>query len=187
MRLTRSRWLATVAALATTAALVTAVPAAGAAAAAKPAAPAVRVNQVGYTPKSSKVAFAMLPAPVSSVRFAVIGSHGVVYRGRSTDDVGRWNKNYRAVYELNFSALCRYGSYRIELLGSDSAQSPPFRIASPAALYHQLVLNAVRYYTSERDGGDVVSWTASPPTSPTAARTCTKTRATTTTTTCSAS
>ena len=157
MRYARSRWLATAAALAMTAALATAVPAAGAAAATKLAAPAVRVNQVGYTPKSSKVAFAMLPRPVGSVRFAVIGSHGVVYRGRSTDDVGRWNKNYRAVYQLNFSGLCQLGSYRIELLGSARAQSPSFRIASSAALYHQLVLNAVRYYTSERDGGDVVS------------------------------
>src|ERR1700728_5365706 len=96
VRYAGSRWLATAAALAMTAALATAVPAAGAAAATKLAAPAVRVNQVGYTPKSSKVAFAMLPRPVSSVRFAVIGSHGVVYRGRSTDDVGRWNENYRA-------------------------------------------------------------------------------------------
>jgi endoglucanase len=158
MRFTRSRWLATAAAVATAAALATAVPAAGAAAAtAKLAAPAVRVNQVGYTPQSSKVAFAMLPRRVSSVQFAVIGSHGVVYRGQSTDDVGRWNKNYRAVYQLDFSALCHLGSYRIELLGPDGAQSPSFRIASSAALYHQLVLNAVRYYTSERDGGNVVS------------------------------
>ena len=157
MRFMRSRWLATAAALATTAALATAVPA-GAATATTPAAPVVRVNQVGYTPKSSKLAFAMLPARVSSVRFAVIASDGaVVYRGRSADDVGRWNKNYRAVYQLNFSALCRMGSYRIELLGADRAQSPSFRIASSAALYHRLVLNAVRYYTSERDGGDVVS------------------------------
>src|SRR5580658_6514189 len=123
MRYARSSWLALVAALATTAGLAMAVPAGGAAAA-KLAAPAVRVNQVGYTPRSSKVAFAMLPRRVSSVSFAVIGSQGVVYRGQSTDDVGRWNKNYRAVYQLNFSAVCQLGSYRIELLGSDSAQSP---------------------------------------------------------------
>jgi endoglucanase len=157
MRYARSRWLAPVAALATAAALVTAVPAAGAAAA-KLAAPEVRVNQVGYTPQSSKVAFAMLARPVSSVSFAVIGSHGVVYRGRSADDVGRWNASYGAVYQLNFSALCRPGTYRVELLGTTApAQSPSFRIASSAALYHQLVLNAVRYYTSERDGADVES------------------------------
>jgi endoglucanase len=152
----RSGWLAPVAALATAAALVTAVPAAGAAATASP--PEVRVNQVGYTPQSTKVAFAMLARPVPSVSFEVIGSHGVVYRGRSADDVGRWNANYGAVYQLNFSALCRQGSYRIELVGTTgAAQSPSFRIASSAALYHQLVLNAVRYYTSERDGADVES------------------------------
>ena len=158
MRHGRSRWLALVAALAMTAALATAVPAAGAAAASQPklAAPAVRVNQVGYTPQSSKVAFAMLARPVSSVRFLVIGRH-VLYLGRSTDDLGRWNGNYHAVYQLNFSALRRPGSYRIVLLGPSRAQSPSFRIASAAALYHQLVLNAVRYYTSERDGGNVVS------------------------------
>ena len=112
----RSGWLAAAASLATTAALATTVPAAGAAAAAQPklAAPAVRVNQVGYTPQSPKVAFAMLARPVSSVSFAVIGRHGVVYLGRSADDVGRWNGNYHAVYQLNFSALRRPGSYRIE-------------------------------------------------------------------------
>ena len=34
--------------------------------------------------------------------------------------------------------------------------SPAFAIGSPAALYHRLVLNAVRYFTSERDGADIV-------------------------------
>ncbi len=158
MRHARSGWLALAAALATTAALATAVPAAGAAAApAKLAAPVVRVNQVGYTPRGAKVAFAMLARPVRSVRFAVIGGHGIVYRGRSAADAGRWNVNYRAVYRLSFSALSRPGRYRIELLGPARAESPPFRIAAASALYHGLVLNAVRYYTSERDGGDVVS------------------------------
>jgi len=162
MRYAGSGRLALAAALVATAALaVGAVPAGAAAGAAagtqaKLAAPEVRVNQVGYTPQSPKLAFAMLARPAGSVSFEVIGSHGVVYRGRSADDVGRWNANYQAVYQLNFSALHRPGSYRVELQGS-AAQSPPFRIAPSAALYHQLVLNAVRYYTSERDGGDVVS------------------------------
>jgi len=158
MRHLAPRWLALGAALATTAGLAVAAPAASAAASsAKLAAPVVRVNQVGYTPRSSKVAFAMLARPVGGVRFVVIGSRGVVFRGWSSDDTGRWNVNYRAVYRLNFSRLSRQGSYRIELLGSPGAESPAFRIASGSALYHGLVLNAVRYYTSERDGGNVVS------------------------------
>ncbi len=39
-----------------------------------------------------------------------------------------------------------------------TATSPPFVVASsPAALYHRLVGNAVAYFTSERDGADVVN------------------------------
>jgi endoglucanase len=129
---------------------------AGAGAQAKLAVPVVRVNQVGYTPRSAKVAFAMLPRPVRSVSFVVIGGHGVVYRGRSADDVGRWNAGYRAVYLLGFSALRRPGRYQIKIQGMPSAVSVPFRIAGAAALYHGLALNAVRYFTSERDGADVI-------------------------------
>jgi hypothetical protein len=130
-------------------------PAAGAPAAAVPL--EVRVNQVGYTPASPKLAFAMLPSRVPSVRFTVSGPGGVVFRGRSADDAGRWNARYHAVYRLAFSALTRPGSYRIEVsAGRARAESPPFAIAPAAALYQHLVRNSVRYYTSERDGGDVV-------------------------------
>jgi endoglucanase len=151
-------WLALTGAVVTAAALATAVPAAGAATAVtKLAAPEVRVNQVGYTPQSPKVAFAMLPRAVTAVRFAVVGPHGVVFRGRSTDNLGRWNHNYHAVYQLDFSAMHRSGTYRVEIRTTPSATSPRFRIARSAALYRQLVLNSVRYFTSERDGGDVES------------------------------
>jgi endoglucanase len=156
--------VAAAAALATTVAVspaAGAAPAAGAVrAGAAPtglAAPVVRVNQVGYPPRGAKVAFAMLPRAVRSVSFTVIGRRGVVYRGRSADDVGRWNVRYRAVYELDFSALRRPGRYEIRISGVPSAVSPAFRIAAAPALYRGLVANAVRYFTSERDGGDVVS------------------------------
>jgi endoglucanase len=154
MRNAAPGWLALATALTTAAALAAST--APAAAAALPA-PVVRVNQVGYAPGSPKVAFAMLPRAVSGVSFAVIGSRGVVYRGRSADDVGRWNKVYRAVYQLDFSAVRRPGSYRVEISGTPSAVSPPFLIAGSQQLYHGLVNNAVRYFTSERDGADVVS------------------------------
>jgi endoglucanase len=121
------------------------------------AAPAqVRVNQVGYQPGSPKVAFAMLPTRAGQVSFTVSGGHGVVFRGRSADDVGTWNSAYRAVYELDFTGLTRVGSYRITIhAGSATAVSPRFAIAPGSVLYHQLVLNGVRYFTSERDGADV--------------------------------
>jgi endoglucanase len=149
--------MAVVAAVALGIALAPASAAVGSATAAKLYWPRVRVNQVGYTPRSPKVAFVMVARPVSSVTFKIIGPGGVVvFRGRSSDDVGRWNSSFHAVYRLNFSALAQQGSYRIRIrAAAETATSPRFRIASSSALYHQLVLNAVRYYTSERDGADV--------------------------------
>ena len=112
----------------------------------------VRVNQVGYVPSAPKVAFAMLPRPVADVPFTVTSGNRVVFRGVSRDDLGSWNANYPAVYRLDFSSLRPYGTYRVH---AGSAVSPPFTIASPAALYPRLVNNGVRYFTSERDGADV--------------------------------
>jgi endoglucanase len=146
----------------------TVVPGAEPGAAARPAAaaprpgsgspaPQVRVDQVGYPPAASKTAFVMLPRAVRSVRFAVQGPHGGVYlTGRSTDDLGPWNANYGAVYKLDFSAFRHPGTYHIKIISPAAAASPAFVIASPQTLYHRLVLNGVRYFTSERDGGNVV-------------------------------
>jgi endoglucanase len=154
-------------AIATVSLLCTAGAAGAAASAAAPygrgpagagAAPAeVRVNQVGYTPDSPKVAFAMLPGRVGQVSFTVRAGRNVVFRGRSGQDAGTWNSRYHAVYKLDFTKLTRVGSYRITIsAGGATAVSPTFPIAAPSVLYHQLVLNGVRYFTSERDGGDVV-------------------------------
>src|SRR5690349_5464013 len=118
----------------------------------------VRVNQVGYPPGGAKVAYAMLPGRVRQVRFTVSGSHGVVFRGRSSRDAGSWNDAYRAVYRLDFSGLHRTGNYRITISANGAkAVSPVSAVAPAAALYHRLVLNGVRYFTSERDGADVRS------------------------------
>jgi endoglucanase len=120
------------------------------------AAPQVRVNQAGYPPAAPKTAFVMLPRAVRSVRFAVQSPRGSVYlTGRSTDDLGRWNASYGAVYKLDFSAFRHPGTYQIKITRPAAAVSPAFAIASPPALYHRLVLNGVRYFTSERDGGNV--------------------------------
>ncbi|HEV3292450.1 MAG TPA: glycoside hydrolase family 9 protein [Streptosporangiaceae bacterium] len=124
-------------------------------AAAAGVAPVVRVNQVGYPASGPKRAYAMLPRP-AAVGFTVAGPGGVVFRGRGRD-LGRWNAHYPAVYSLAFSGLVRPGSYRITVHAPGlTAQSPPFVIGAPATLYPRLVLNAVRYFTSERDGPGVV-------------------------------
>jgi endoglucanase len=136
--------------------LLTAAGSAAPAAAAAAVPVQVRVNQVAYPSGGTKVAYAMLPGRVSGVSFTVSGGHGPVLRGRSAADVGSWNGRYRAVYELRFSGLRRPGRYRITVTAAgQSATSPPFAIGATGAQYGRLVANAVRYFTSERDGRDV--------------------------------
>ena len=120
-------------------------------------APEVRVNQVGYPVGGPKVAFAMLPAKVASVRFEVVTPYGVAFRGTSSDDLGSWNSGYRAVYQLNFSDVRTSGQYQVKVLSPTSAVSPTFIVGNGTQLYGQLVNNAVQYFTSERDGPDVDS------------------------------
>jgi hypothetical protein len=119
-----------------------------------PAPAELRVNQAGYAAGAAKVAYLMLPARTTSVSFSVAGPHGVVYRGVSRADLGGWNSRYRAVYALTFTAVRQTGTYRIH---AGSAVSPPFQVGPASALYQRLVANGVRYFTSERDGPDVVS------------------------------
>src|SRR6201986_569431 len=151
----RRAWLTLLAATGVTVAAV--IPAAAPALAAALAPPQVRVNQVGYPADGPKVAFAMLPRKVARVRFEVVTPYGVAYRGVSADDVGAWNANYQAVYRLSFSRLSLEGQYRVKLLPPARASSPGFVIGDGPQLYRELVDNSVRYFTSERDGPDVVS------------------------------
>src|SRR3984957_2147211 len=152
--LTTLTTLTTLAVPAASSALASSQPAAAHPATAKPAAkPQIRLNQVGYQPGAPQSAYVMLPARVASVPFTVIDTHGkVVYRGVSRDDVGSWNAGYQAVYLLTFSGLRRSGTYKVR---AANAVSPAFTIANGTALYAPLVDNAVRYFTSERDGADV--------------------------------
>ncbi len=124
---------------------------------AQAAAPEIRVNQAGYPAGAPKIAYAMLPRPATDVTFSIAGGQGVVFHGTSGTDLGSWNSRYPAVYQLGFSGLTRPGSYRITVRAAGTtATSPVFAVGPSAGLYHQLVVNAVRYFTSERDGADVV-------------------------------
>src|ERR1700677_5161489 len=154
-RLTAVSALGAIAVAAAAAAVASPAAVAAAAAGAAHSSPAeVRVNQVGYATTASKVAFAMLPARVARVPFTVTDGSTVVYRGTSSDDVGSWNSSYGAVYQLSFSSVRAAGTYKVHV---GSAVSPAFQIASGQVLYTHLVNNAVRYFTSERDGADVDS------------------------------
>ncbi|MGH3285337.1 MAG: glycoside hydrolase family 9 protein, partial [Streptosporangiaceae bacterium] len=154
----RRTWPTIVAATAITlAAVVPAASAAQAASAGPAVGPQVRVNQVGYPSDGPKVAYAMLAKPAAVVRFEVTTPYGVTYRGTSTDDVGSWNSAYRAVYQLSFSGVSVPGIYQVKVTAPAVAVSPTFVVGTGAQLYRQLADNAVRYFTSERDGPDVVA------------------------------
>jgi endoglucanase len=149
----RRAWLTIVTVAGVT--LATVIPAIIPASAAALAPAQVRVNQVGYPTDAPKVAYAMVPAKVASVRFEVITPYGVAYRGTSADDVGSWNSAYRAVYRLGFSGVNTPGRYQVKVLSPGVAVSPVFIIGDGTQLYRELVDNAVRYFTSERDGPGV--------------------------------
>jgi endoglucanase len=154
--MTRRRIYITLATAAATAAFL--MPAVGAAAtgtsAAATAPPQIRVNQVGFVPGAPKVAELMLAGSGEPLGFTLIDSHGhTVYRGMVGRYLGSWNATYHTVLALDFSRFTRTGTYRVS---SGGVTSPPFRIADGAALYSGLLANAVRYFTSERDGADVV-------------------------------
>jgi hypothetical protein len=91
------------------------------------------------------------------VRFTVQSqARGVLLAGASGDDVGSWNSRYHAVYKLDFSGLGVPGTYWITVrAGGQTARSPKFSVGATGSQYGQLVTNAVRYFTSERDGPDV--------------------------------
>ena len=154
MKLHRRAWPAAVVAVVAVAGAL--LQPAGARAAVNPP-PQVRVNQVGYPSSGPKAAYAMLPRKVASVRFEVITPYGVMYRGTSTRDVGGWNSAYPAVYQLSFSGLRLPGVYQVKLVSPATAISPAFIVGDGTQLYRELVDNSVRYFTSERDGADVVS------------------------------
>ncbi len=99
----------------------------------------------------------MLTRPATEVSFSITGQPGRGVPRRTGTDLGSWNSHYPAVYLLGFSGLTRPGSYRIRVnAAGTTAISPAFAVGLSAGLYHQLVVNAVRYFTSERDGADIV-------------------------------
>jgi endoglucanase len=114
----------------------------------------VRVDQLGFAPDETKVAYLLARRPASGARFQVLDAAGsVVLTGRAGPSRGRWNQRYHAVHALGVSALRAPGSYRIRAAG---ATSPPFTIAPRAELLAPRVADAVTFFQAQRDGADVI-------------------------------
>jgi endoglucanase len=148
--------------LAMTTALATAALGATPALAAPAATPGfVRVDQAGFAPGESKLAYLMATAPVHGARFTVVDAagHAVLSGPVGATSRGSWNATYPAVYPIDVSALDRPGTYRIRVGGGASAVSPSFRVQPAADLYGRLVRDGVTFFQMQRDGRSVVPGT----------------------------
>lgn len=99
----------------------------------------------------------MTSAPETHATFALVDRHGEVgYTGSIGPATGSWNRRFPEIYDLDFSALSRVGSYRIVIRGSLPTQSSTIRVDRPARLYRQPLANARYFYQNERDGSHFI-------------------------------
>ncbi len=113
----------------------------------------VRVDQSGYPQTAVKVAFVMSTGALSGSA-AVTDSGGVPVESVALGpSVGAWNRTFRYVYKVTFSAVTADGTYTISAGGSTS---PKFPIAPAATIYSQDLANSLHFYENERDGPDFI-------------------------------
>jgi hypothetical protein len=119
----------------------------------------LRVDQVGYLPTDTKIAYLMTSAAVSGEKYQVVDSAGASVAGGTITAAsrGNWNAKYPDVYPIDFSSLTAGGTYHVAVSGKVAATSDNFQIESAASLYGALVTGGVQFYQSQRDGSDQVA------------------------------
>ncbi len=120
----------------------------------------VRINQIGYEGGSSPArAYLMSTAPETGATFKVIDVNGhIAYRGKVGALLGTWAHSRTLtyqVYALDFGVL-REHTYSIVVSGPVAARSPRFAVDRPDDLYPGLLLNALFFYETERDGANFI-------------------------------
>ena len=85
----------------------------------------VRINQLGYIPKTSKVAVYLSEeaTEVSSFQLVDVFTGKVVYTSKAVKPMGALG-GMKATYRLNFSDFTRQGTYRIVVNGCESPIFP---------------------------------------------------------------
>jgi hypothetical protein len=127
-----------------------------AAAAANPG--AIRVDQLGYAPRETKIAYLLVTRPADGTPFRVLDSADhVKLEGTVGPNRGSWNESYGAVHAIDISALRAPGRYRIAVDGAVGATSPSFRIGSSEDLFEPRVRDAVAFFQAQRDGQRVIA------------------------------
>jgi hypothetical protein len=118
---------------------------------------AIRVDQLGYAPSESKLAYVIATVSVEGAPFSVVDADAnAVLSGTVGPSRGPWNAVYPAVHPLDVSRLRRAGTYRILVGAPLNAASPPFRIGSTARLFGPRVADAVAFFQAQRDGRKVI-------------------------------
>jgi endoglucanase len=120
----------------------------------------VRVNQVGYEAGNTPFhAYLMSTASESGATFSVINSAGqTAYSSTIGALLGTWSHSASLVYDvyaLNFS-VPGGDVYTISVQGPVPATSPQFAVDAPQVLYTGLLLNALWFYQTDRDGPDYI-------------------------------
>jgi endoglucanase len=121
----------------------------------------LRIDQAGYLPTDTKIAYLMATGSLSGETYKVVDSGGttVASGSVSTTSKGSWNSAYPDVYPINFSSVTASGTYHVTVAGSVTASSDNFQVESAASLYGPLVADGVTFYQNQRDG-DVQASTA---------------------------
>ena len=116
----------------------------------------LRVDQDGYLPTDTKIAYLMTTGSVSGETYNVVNSSGSTVASGSvtTTSRGSWNSTYPDVYPIDFSSVTAAGTYHLAVSGKESATSDTFRIESASSLYGPLVGDGVNFFENQRDGNN---------------------------------
>jgi hypothetical protein len=117
----------------------------------------IRVDQLGYAPGETKVAYLLSPRNAGAARVKVVGPNGdTVLSLKPGPSRGAWNGRYRDVRPIDMSALTKPGTYRLRVEGAATGESPPFHIGRADKLFGPLARESVQYFQVHRDGANQV-------------------------------
>ncbi|KOX27229.1 hydrolase [Streptomyces sp. NRRL F-4707] len=120
---------------------------------------ALRVNQVGYVSGEQKVAYVMGDGKrLADAEYEVLDERGnTAAHGGLGPSLGSWNSTYGAVRTVDLTPLDRAGTYRLRLAGADGDPGVRFRVAPARQLLDPLRADSVRFFSTQRDGEDVLT------------------------------
>ncbi|MFD5279308.1 glycoside hydrolase family 9 protein [Streptomyces rubrogriseus] len=120
---------------------------------------AIRVNQAGYLAGEKKLAYVMGDRDtLADAGFEVLDERGdTAGQGDLGPSLGGWNDTYTAVRTIDLSSLHRTGTYRLRLVGAGGEPEVRFRVAPAGQLLDPLRADGVRFFGTQRDGGDVLA------------------------------